>query len=198
MPVLRLAIPGRFVLYAWLAIAVAVSYWLSQPSHSRVRWGAFAVSALFLAPNVAARWGTRLDEPALLRGTSLAREVPPRSTVLALPFGIAGNSMYWQVEAGFRFRLAGGYLSVSLPRAYQPYRHLIATLEGKSPRRPVGGVFCRFLQMTGTRVILLREQVPGPWDAVLGPLKLQPKHAGGFTIYGLTRSAMPRACQRSS
>ena len=88
--------------------------------------------AVSLAPNLSgARWGTRVATPALFADSSLAsRAIASGDTVLALPFGIAGDSMYWQVQDRFRFRLAGGYLSISLPPDYRRYIHLITALEG--------------------------------------------------------------------
>ena len=197
MPVLRFAIPGRFVIYTWLAAAVAVALWLSRPSRSPARWAAFGVVCAFLVPNLTSSWGTRVDRPSLLTEPMLARYVPARATVLALPFGIAGSSMYWQVQAQYRFRLAGGYLSVSLPAAYQRYRHLIRVLEGKTPAHSVHEMLCRFLSMTRTQVILLRDHVPGPWDSVLASLDVRPHNAGGFRIY-LLGAGGTKACQPSS
>jgi hypothetical protein len=185
LPLLRFATPDRFVVYAWLALAIAVACWLARATHARLRWAALALVLVSLAPNFTTSWGTRIDEPPLLRSPALARYVPPGGTVLALPFGIAGDSMFWQREADFRFRLAGGYVSVSMPAQYQPYLRLVSALQGNLIAGRVRERVCRFLALTGAGVILRREGAPGYWAQLLGPLGVRPLHVGGFAIYEL-------------
>jgi hypothetical protein len=186
LPLLRFATPDRFVVYAWLALAVAVSCWLARPAHARLRWAALAIVLVSLAPNfTGVPWGTRVDDPPLLRSPALARYVPPGSTVLALPFGIAGDSMFWQLDADFRFRLAGGYVSVSMPAKYQAYLPLVSALQGHLIAGRVKQRLCSFLAMTGAGVILRREPSPGYWAQLLDPLGVRPRHVGGFAIYEL-------------
>jgi len=200
LPLLRFATPGRFLVYAWLAAALASSYWLARDSRAALRWGAFVIVALSLVPNLTGvRWGTRVETPALLADRSVAaRFIPPGATVLALPFGIAGESMYWQVEDGFRFRLAGGYLSISLPADYRPYIHLITALEGGHVSATARRELCGFIRFTGTRVILLADNAPGHWGELLDPLGVTARRVGGLYSYELASGAnrRPAACVR--
>jgi len=200
LPLLRFAVPGRFVLYVWLAIAVAAAYWLAEgrPTSRVARWGLFGLVAASLAPNVSGvPWGTRVDAPPLLRSPALARYVMKGSTVLALPFGISGSSMFWQVQADFRFRLAGGYVSGSVPNEYRPAIHLIHALEGNSFRGDLTPRLCAFIRLTGTTVILLRDGTSGSWARLLDPLGIEPAHVGGFAVLALGGALKPGgACGR--
>ena len=150
-----------------------------------------------LAPNFAgAPWGTRVDAPRLLSSPALARYVPPGSTVLALPFGIVGDSMFWQVEAKFHFRLAGGYISIAPPAPYARYSTLLEDLErgetyGRFRRR-----LCEFIRFTGSSVILHRLHTPGYWMQLLAPLGVRPQRVGGFAIYELGAGAADTRCAR--
>ncbi len=196
LPLLRFAGPTRFVVYVWLAAAVALSCWLARPRHRAMRWAAFALVVASLAPDpTGALWGTPVDTPRLLATPALARYVPAGSTVLALPFGIAGDSMFWQVEAGFRFRLAGGYVSVAVPDAYQPYIPLIRRLEGVPVKGRAKQRLCEFIALTGSSVILLREHTPGYWPRLLDPLGVRPLRVGGFWIYELGARGAHTACR---
>ena len=186
LPLLRFAGPGRFVLYMWLAAALAVSCWLSRLSRAYLRWAAFALVVVSLTPNLTGPWGTHVDAPRLMRAPALARYIPKGSTVLALPFGIWGASMFWQVQADFHFRLAGGYVSVSPPTAYRQYIYLLRALGGGPIEGHPNQRICGFLRMTGTRVIVLREGAPGLWARLLRPLQVRPQRAGGFWIYELS------------
>ena len=199
LPLLRFATPGRFFLYAWLAAAVVVSCWLARGTRPLLRWAAFGIVAVSLAPNLSgARWGTRVATPALFADSSLAsRAIASGDTVLALPFGIAGDSMYWQVQDRFRFRLAGGYLSISLPPDYRRYIHLITALEGGRVSATAHRELCSFIHFTGTRVILLADGAPGRWGELLDPLGVAPQRLGGLSVYRLRPDASPRgACVR--
>jgi hypothetical protein len=185
LPLLRFASPGRFVLYMWLAAALAVSLWLARPSRARLRWAAFALVVVSLTPNLDGPWGTRVDAPPLMRAPLLARYVPPGATVLALPFGIWGESMFWQVQSDFHFRLAGGYVSISPPTAYRQYIYLLRALGGGPIEGHPNQRICGFLRMTGTRVVVLREGAPGLWARLLRPLQVRPRRVGGFWVYEL-------------
>jgi hypothetical protein len=200
LPLLRFATPGRFVVYVWLAVALAAASWLAVgwPSSRPLRWALFAVVAASLAPNpVGVPWATRVDAPALMSGAQLVRYVPGGATVLALPFGVSGDSMFWQAQASFHFRLAGGYVSLSLPAAYRPAIQLIHALEGNSFSGSLTPRLCGFLRMTGSSVILLRDGRAGSWQRLLGPLGITPLRAGGFQVYPLAAAfARGGACAR--
>jgi hypothetical protein len=198
LPLLRFAMPSRFLVYLWLAIAVAGCLWLAAPGAARrpARWMLFALVAASLVPRpAAAMWSTRVSPPPLLVGPALTRYVPRGSTVLTVPIGIAGESMLWQVEAGFRFRLAGGYVSFVWPPDYLRWLGVIEALdasEGAHTRTPA---LCAFLRQTGTRTILVRAGYPGEWRRILAPLGVTPIEAGGFWIYRLAGSrATSTAC----
>ena len=197
LPLIKYALPDRFTLYMWLGIAVAVAVWLDSPRRRRtrsalVRWALTAAALVTLIPNfVANDWRTPVHNPPLLSGHALARYVTPGSIVLALPFGTGGDEMYWQAEAKFAFRLAGGYLSWALPSGYNGLS-IIHELNGRRPRAQLASRLCSFIRMTGARTILLKPHAPGDWAADLRPLHVKPLRAGGLIIYQLG----PASCAR--
>jgi len=185
LPFLGYAIPGRLVVYLWLAAALATALWLDRARARPARWALFALVAASLAPNVTGfTWGSRVDAPKLMTSGELARYVAPQATVIALPFGINGNSMYWQVEADFRFRMAGGYVSWAIPREYRR-QTIVRELLGERPGGQLTRRLCAFIAFSHAEVILLRDGTTGYWSRVLGPLHIQPAHVGGFTVYNL-------------
>ena len=75
-----------------------------------------ALLALTLAPSLdGSLWVTRLDRPALFEGDRWRSVVHPDENVLTIPLSYDGQAMLWQEEAGFGFRLTGGYVSATLP-----------------------------------------------------------------------------------
>ncbi len=197
LPLLGFALPGRFSLYAWLGVGVMAAVWLDRPRRRALRWALVSAAIVSIAPNLFAHsWSTRVDHPQLLSSRSLARYVSPGSTVLALPIGVGGRSDFWQVQAGFSFRLAGGYLSWALPAGYRGLS-IIHELNGVPPRAHLARRLCAFLKMTGARTILLRTHVKGDWAADLRPLNVSPVQAGGFLIYRVIPARCGRALRRS-
>jgi hypothetical protein len=143
----------------------------------------FALAVLSLAPNATGvPWGTHVDNPALMSSAVLERLVPAASTVLALPYGIDGNSMAWQVEAGFRFGMAGGYISWAVPAGYRNLS-LLHELVGRSPRPRATARLCSFLERTGATRVIARDHTSRTWRALLDPLGARPVHSGGFLVY---------------
>lgn len=198
LPLIKYALPNRFSLYMWLGCAVAVALWLDAPRRGLTRSalarlalaGAAVISVL---PNfVAHDWSTPVKNPPLLSERSLARYVTPGSTVLALPFGTGGDEMYWQAQAGFAFRLAGGYVSWALPSGYSGLS-IIHELNGRRPRAQLASRLCSFIRMTGAQTVLLKPHAHGDWRADLRPLHVKPVRAGGLIIYRLS----PDSCGRS-
>jgi hypothetical protein len=198
LPFVSHALPERFVLYVSLAAAVCVALWVDRPTFRPARWLAAGAVCVTLLPNLhSGLWGTRIEQPSLLRGTTLARYIPTGSTVLALPFGIDGNSMYWQVQAHFAFRLAGGYVGWALPGEYQGLA-ILRELHGRPPRGELKKRLCAFIALTHTSVVIVRDHTRGDWGAILRPLEETPIRAGGFAIYNVSRSACATGTARSS
>jgi hypothetical protein len=192
LPYLSHALPERFVVYISLAGAVCVALWLDRPTFRLGRWLAAVVVMVSLLPNLDGNlWGTPVDRPPLMRSAALAHYVPRGRTVLALPFGIDGNSMYWQVQANFAFHLAGGYVGWALPHDYHRFS-IIREFHGHPPRRKLKQRVCAFLALTHTSVVLLRNHTRGDWQAILAPLQERPIIRGGFAIYSVERSACAR------
>ena len=197
LPFVSHALPERFVLYVSLAGAVCIALWLDRPTFRPARWLAAAAVMVSLLPNLSGGlWGTRVEAPSLMSRPELARYIPAGSTVLALPFGIDGNSMYWQVQAHFAFRLAGGYVGWALPGEYQGLS-ILRELHGRPPQGELKKRLCAFIALTHTSVVIVRDQTRGDWGAILRPLHERPLHRGGFAIYNIQGSACATGTARS-
>jgi hypothetical protein len=117
LPILSIALPVRFMMYAFLAIAVMLAMWLAAPSSRPLpKWIAAAVIVASVAPNPRASfWVSPLDIPAFFSDRTYATELQPREIILPLPWGQRGNSMYWQLQSDMYFRMAGGYVGQFVP-----------------------------------------------------------------------------------
>ncbi|MGO9817175.1 MAG: hypothetical protein ACLPG5_03740 [Acidocella sp.] len=114
LPFLKSMLPIRFMLYAWLAIAMLLATWLATPGQKSRRYAALTFCLLFLAPSRAydRNW-TQLATPTMLTDGTL----PPDSRILILPEYF--NEMGYQYESGMKFSLAAqGYLTGGLPEPF--------------------------------------------------------------------------------
>ena len=114
LPFLKSMLPMRFMLYAWLAIAILLATWLAAPGQKVRRYAVLTFCLLFLAPSRAydRNW-TQLATPTMLTDGTL----PPDSRILILPEYF--NEMGYQYESGMKFSLAAqGYVTGGLPEPF--------------------------------------------------------------------------------
>jgi hypothetical protein len=107
LPLLHAALPARCMLYAFLALAIVLSLWLSaRPGRGRVLAGFCICLSLLPAPHPA--WPSPVS--VFFRPGREQQVLGPSARLLILPFGINGASSFWQAENGFGFTQIGGYL----------------------------------------------------------------------------------------
>jgi hypothetical protein len=123
-PVFRLITPIRIVVYPVLALAIGIAAWLAAPPSVSVRrragrWALFGVGAVMIFPNVASGlWGGSPSNPRFFTAGIYRDYLRPGENVIALPYGYYGNSMLWQAETGFYFRMPEGYLGHFAPEPF--------------------------------------------------------------------------------
>jgi hypothetical protein len=190
LPLASHALPARAMLLAWLALAVVVALFLARGG--RVRWAVFGLVALTLAPSPdTSLWATRLDRPALFAHDRWRAVVNPGENVLTIPLSFDGQAMLWQQQAGYGFRLTGGYVSATLPDALWR-RPIVRALYG-APLPPFPDRDLRALARDRqVDVVLLRRGRPGPWEEALRTAFGRPRAAGGMLAWRV-RGAWPHA-----
>lgn len=122
LPGIGLMLPSRFIVYCDLGAALLVATWVGRTRYRWAAWTLAIMAVLSLAPAVRrGYWNSVLPIPKLFTSTAYRQAFRPADTVLVLPVGISGQSMLWQAEAHFGFRMASGY--VVPPTAPDPYKH---------------------------------------------------------------------------
>lgn len=124
IPILHDMMPARFMLYAWLALALGIAAWLAEPHASLTTTNRFSLAVVTLAfctPNVAIfqhRTHVHIASTFTDRGPG---SIPEGSNVLILPF--VGNRTAEQYASGMRFKLvAQGYLGEGIVAPYASWR----------------------------------------------------------------------------
>jgi hypothetical protein len=115
LPIVSVALPVRFMMYAFLIVAVMFAMWLAAPgARPLTKFAVAAIIVASIAPNPRASfWVSPLDIPAFFTDRTYASELEPREIILPLPWGNLGNSMYWQLQSDMYFRMAGGWTGIS-------------------------------------------------------------------------------------
>ena len=199
LPLFRSAVPSRAVVFAELAVALALAVWLAGRGRRRwLRWGVVAVGAGMLFPNTALPvWRGRERVPALFASRAYHRYIAKGATVLALPFAHQDNATLWQAKTGMYFKLSDAYLRFA-PTSYSHGKDpALDAAVGQllSPSTLNRAHLAHYLRVRHIDTIVLDAGRPSGyndppavvyvWWSTLRRLGLRPSLAGGAFIYHL-------------
>jgi hypothetical protein len=198
LPIARSAEPLRFIIFGFLILAVALPLWLAAPAASRLaqaaRWtvGVLALTAMLAdlpmftpavtplsdrqGPAVAAMRPVGALPVFITDGLYRHYLKPGEIVVVVSQRGNAG--MLFQANAGFYFRIAGGYVNMSLSQQDpQP----VAALTHPTP----GAVrqFQDYVHDDRVGAILIEQAWAQPWMTVFSRMGMHGTSAGGVTVY---------------
>jgi hypothetical protein len=182
LPMLRHALPVRFSVYAFLALAIILSIWLSTPRPVVIKISALVLLAFFLCPNLdSGFWSRRNDTPSFFAGGDYQRYLTPGEIIVILPYGITGTSMLWQAAAGFYFRMAGGWTSIT-PVAFQMWP-IVSAMLTQTYIPDITSQLRVFMAMHDAHAIIVDAPDAEFWEPMLSPLDAAPVRTGGVVLY---------------
>ena len=141
LPIFDNALPVRFAVYTSLAAAVIVALWTA----SRRGWTRVVLPLLAMAVLVPAVW--RSDFRSLPQRWPFFTQalykvcIPRNENIVIFPYGFRGDSMLWQAESDFWFRMAEGYLTPKPPPPFiddKLVQKLTYTYELAGPAQIIG------------------------------------------------------------
>ncbi len=184
LPLLNSALPSRFMIYAFLALAVVVSLVMSARDISPTwKYAVAGFIVVFSLPNLSSAYWVKANESPELFSKGIYKEyLSPNENVVVLPYGVTGNSMLWQAETDMYFRMAGGYVSVSPPDAFLAwpitnyFLHKDAIPDAEDQLKA-------FLANHDVRTVLVTDLTWPLWKPLLASLGASPQNAGGVYIY---------------
>jgi hypothetical protein len=188
LPLLRLALPARFVVYTALAVAVLAALWLSARPRSPWRWLLLALAVAMLIPNPhGGWWRTEVPVPAFFADGTYREWLQPNERVVVIPYGVRGNSMYWQAKTDRYFDMAGGYAAAVLPDPFARYP-IVYALYGGEPPPNADEELRRFVRDKGVTSIIVQRGYPGDWRRLLSGLGVEPRAVDDVWLYQLRRA----------
>jgi hypothetical protein len=185
LPLLNLALPGRFGMYLFLVTGVIVAIYFSSPDIPRwLKTGLGACVIIFILPNVSyiRSETTRVDTPVFFRSGEYKRYLSSDDNILILPNTITSTSqaLLWQTETDFYFRsVTGFYLP---PEDYQRWPITSSFVNGnKIPY--FSEQLDAFLGAHQVKAIVVDGASAGPWPRMLSEAGMSATIAGGVFIY---------------
>jgi hypothetical protein len=187
-PLVRLALPTRFVVYTALAVAVLASLWIAQRPSSPWRWALIGLSVVLLLPNPhGGWWRTEVPVPKFFADGTYKEYIAKDERVIVVPYGVRGNSMYWQATTDNWFDLAGGYAAAVLPDPYAAYP-IVYTLYGGAEPANAEEELQRFVRDKGVTSIVVQRGYPGNWRQLFSSLGVEPIAVDDVLLYRLRRA----------
>jgi len=179
LPFIKHELPGRFMLFAFLIIAVMASIWLSaQTRFAPVRMALLLLSVLLLWPSVQS---SPVRLPPFFTTGAYRRFLRRNQNVLVVPFGWNGESMLWQAQSLMYFRITGGYLGAT-PMEFERWP-IVQALYSSILMPNYDLQLKDFLGHYGIETVLLEDSAKGTWRRVFSELDPSPVRIGGVAIY---------------
>ena len=135
-------------------------------------------------PNLSARfWTSTIDVPRFFGDALYAKFLAPGETVVILPYGINGNSMAWQLQSGWYFKMAGGYAG-NPPLEFRQWPIVRVFYRVGTVALPAAGDQLKaFLATHRASAVLVDDREAEIWRPLMATLDAPPIEAGGMTIY---------------
>jgi hypothetical protein len=184
--------PVRFCLFCALVASVVVALWLSTGSRMWARAALAALAVVAVVPNLSwGAWSRRPDVPALFTNGTYRECIPRGANVIVFPVGPRGDSMIWQADAHFWFRMAGGYIAPVVPPGFlEPAVQHVTTAD--RPSEVTAGAVRELARLKSATLVVVDARQASTWAPILRPLG-RPQAVGGTLIYRLDGSR-PASC----
>ena len=196
LPIARSAEPMRLMLFGYLVLAIIVAVWLSFPTGNRLllasRWilGLATVAALLayhptvpsgsVNPPSAPSAAVRPDAPPAFISAGLYRHYLRPGEIVLVVSDRGNAGMLFQADTDFYFRIAGGFINVSVSNT-TALPEPVARLRHPTPARERR--FRAYVHRAGVGAILVERAWAAPWMQVFSRMGLHGTSAGGMIIY---------------
>jgi hypothetical protein len=186
LPLFNNVLTVRFSVFISLLAAVIVAMWAASspvPRWLRVLLPALAVLAIL--PNLHLRvWTTTVHEPSFISAGTYKQCLRRDENTAVFPFAGFGDSMLWQADSDFWFRMTGGYVAPTPPESFrQPPGVGDIAIFGRVPDHQVAPLL-QFLRVKKVSAIVVDGSRPELWPSLLRGVA-KPVSVGGVLVYRL-------------
>ena len=184
LPLINKALPGRFMMFAFLTLSLIVSIYLTTQPHRLRKWFLACLSVVSMAPNLPAGWWfSRADTPRFFVDGSFKQHLVKGEVTLILPYGWQCNSMLWQAQTDMYFRMAGGYLGLTSPEFLS--WPVLYTLYRGEKCFDFAQQLKFFLAAHQVRTIILAQDARGTFSTLFEPFQMTRTEVGDVVLYSV-------------
>jgi hypothetical protein len=174
-------------MYVSFVTAVMAALWTAARPPGVARWLVPGLAALALVPNPAAGvWASRYAVPAFFTDSAYRGCLAPDEIVLPLPVSAQSESMLWQVESGYRFRMAGGNIAPKPPGAFLAPRAIAHIAEGGVVAPSRWKELATYVRVEHVTSIVVDPRLASRWAGALAHFG-RPQRLGGVDVYRVSR-----------
>ena len=140
------------------------------------------LAVILLFPNnTGPFWHNDVHEPTFFSSGAYRDVIPEGSTALVVPLGANGDSMLWQADAGFWFRMPAGNVGTRPPPEFGDWPAMPELYSGRAGSA-TDEQLEEFLGANDIRTVVVVDGTPGEWDAIFAPLG-GPRRVGGVEVW---------------
>jgi hypothetical protein len=139
-----------------------------------------ATNATYPGTQVAA-FHAPVSQPRLFTTREYRSFLRPNEDILPLPWANQGQSMLWQADANFSFRMASGHFGA--PPATYMALPIVRELRANRPERGAAPALRSFISAHGVGAIVQDPRWSSAWTPILKRLGLRGVPAGGVVVY---------------
>jgi hypothetical protein len=195
LPLFDNVLPERIAMYVSFVTAIMAALWTAARPPGVVRWLVPGLAILALLPNPdAGVWASRYAVPAFFTDSAYRGCLAPGGIVLPLPVSAQSESMLWQAESGYRFRMAGGNIAPRPPQVFLAPRGIAHIAEGGALPPSRWRDIATYIRVEHVTSILVDPRLASRWAGALAHLA-PPKRLGGVDVYRLSTAAL--ACPQA-
>jgi hypothetical protein len=185
----------RFAMFMSLIVAVLVAQALAMPAAGRAwaRWVVAGVGVVALLPTFSGSyWNGKTTATPFFEDGTYKRYIQRDEIVLAFPM-LSGDSMVWQANSDWYFRMASGYISAEVPPDFwhDPVVGNMLSPDGSGPiaRENLPVAFRDFLDRHQVGAVVFEPSPGAWWEGVLDEMHLRKDRIDGVVLYRVERRA---------
>jgi hypothetical protein len=179
LPLIKNAIPDRFIAYGNLAVSVVVAMWLSRARGRSgwIPWTLAFVGCVMLIPAIPTPpWHPDDPTPAFFMDGTYRTVLRPDANVLAIPAANAQEDT-WQAESDFSFRMPEGYVGpLPVQNRREPLNRGLSSAEGEVPST---SELASWLTANQVDTVVVDDDARPTFEEVLRSVGLVPVYEGG-------------------
>ncbi len=183
VPLLKSALPVRFMAYASLAAGVVAALWLADETVKPWLKGVLLVclGVLSMPNQISNFFRAPVSTPRFFANDAYREYLRPGETIVALPYGITDGTMLWQAETEMYFKMAGGYTGIT-PHEFAGWP-IVGAFSSQTWIPDAKAQLMTFMVAHDAYTVVVDDAHLALWAPLLTAIDSSPVRSGGVSVY---------------